>query len=192
MLVPGGREERAEEGNCPVWEQNREAQSWGRSAAFSGRANAVAAEMLLRQGFPRVQHSGDAEPFPPQVQTAHVPPPAPPELFSIELRTTRWRELVEWYRSVLELRVLIRAVDDGYALLQAGTARLAILDRPETPPASNRWSLSFEVADLALCRNRLRAAGAVVHDLPPGQEGFLEIVTHDPDGNRLRLFAWGA
>ena len=121
------------------------------------------------------------------------PPPThrtPAELFSIELRSSRCGELVEWYRNVLGLRVLIRAVDDGYALLQAGSARLAILERPEAAAASNRWSLGFEVVDLAACRDRLRAAGAELHEPPPGHEGFSEIVTHDPDGNRLRLFAW--
>ena len=111
-------------------------------------------------------------------------------MFSIELRSSRFGELVEWYRNVLGLRVLIRAVDDGYALLQAGSARLAILERPEAAAASNRWSLGFEVVDLAACRDRLRAAGAELHEPPPGHEGFSEIVTHDPDGNRLRLFAW--
>ena len=121
---------------------------------------------------------------------APVRPHGPPELFSIELRTARWGELVEWYRNVLGLKVLIRALDDGYALLQAGSARLAILERPEAPPASHRWSLGFEVADLAACRERLRMAGAEIQEPPPNPEGFTEIVTHDPDGNRLRLFAW--
>jgi len=119
-----------------------------------------------------------------------VPPAAPPELFSIELRSSRWAELVEWYRHVIGLKVLIRALDDGYALLQAGSARLAILERPEAAPASQRWSLGFEVADLAACRDRLQRAGAEIHQPPPNHEGFTEIVTHDPDGNRLRLFAW--
>ena len=45
-------------------------------------------------------------------------------------------------------------------------------------------------ADLAACRDRLRMAGADFQEPPPGHEGFTEIVTHDPDGNRLRLFAW--
>lgn len=119
-----------------------------------------------------------------------MPSTPAPELFSIELRSARWGELVEWYRNVLGLQVLIRALDDGYALLQAGSARLAILERPEAPPASHRWSLGFEVADLAACRDRLRIAGAEIHEPPPSHEGFREIVTHDPDGNRLRLFAW--
>ena len=135
---------------------------------------------------PRVESSPQA----PRGMPAPVRPHGPPELFSIELRTARWGELVEWYRNVIGLRVLIRALDDGYALLQAGTARLAILERPEAPPASPRWSLGFEVADLAACRDRLRMAGAEIQEPPPNPEGFTEIVTHDPDGNRLRLFAW--
>ena len=39
-------------------------------------------------------------------------------------------------------------------------------------------------------RDRLRMAGAEIQEPPPNPEGFTEIVTHDPDGNRLRLFAW--
>lgn len=122
--------------------------------------------------------------------SATVHPTSTAELFSIELRSSRWGEMIEWYRNVVGLKVLIRATDDGYALLQAGTTRLAILDRPEVAPASQRWSLGFEVTDLAACRDRLRLAGAEIHEPIPGHEGFTEIVTHDPDGNRLRLFAW--
>ncbi len=43
-----------------------------------------------------------------------------PGLYCIELRTANWPASVEWYRQVLGLRVLVRVVDDGYALLEAG------------------------------------------------------------------------
>jgi catechol 2,3-dioxygenase-like lactoylglutathione lyase family enzyme len=113
-----------------------------------------------------------------------------PSLFSVELRTARWAELVEWYRTVLGLRVLVRVVDDGYALLAAGDTRLAIIARPAAPPASGRWSLGFEVADLAAVAARLARAG-VAHDPPAAHpEGFRELVVADPDGNRIRVFAW--
>ncbi len=115
--------------------------------------------------------------------------PDHPELFCVELRTTRWAELVEWYRSVLGLRVLVRVVDDGYALLGGGATRLAILARPETGPASGRWSLGFEVADLEAVGRRLAVAGASV--APTAHpEGFRELVVADPDGNKIRLFTW--
>jgi len=111
-------------------------------------------------------------------------------LFSVELRTARWHELVEWYRNVLGLRVLVRVVDDGYALFEAGDTRLAILGRPAADPASGRWSLAFEVPDLDLAHARLVAADASVASPSSHPEGFRELTASDPDGNRIRLFAW--
>lgn len=113
-----------------------------------------------------------------------------PELFCVELRTARWVELVEWYRSVLGLAVLVRVVDDGYALLGAGDGRLAILARPDPGPASGRVSLGFETADLAAVERRLAAAGAEMRPPRTHAEGFRELIVHDPDGNTLRLFSW--
>ncbi len=113
-----------------------------------------------------------------------------PSLFSVELRTARWAELVAWYRTVLGLRVLVRVVDDGYALLGAGDTRLAILSRPAASPASDRWSLGFEIADLDAAHERLVRSGTDVAAPTTHPEGFRELVVSDPDGNRLRLFAW--
>jgi catechol 2,3-dioxygenase-like lactoylglutathione lyase family enzyme len=116
--------------------------------------------------------------------------PHRPQLFSVELRTARWGELVEWYRKVLGLRVLVRVVDDGYALFEAGDTRLALLRRPAPGEASGRWSLGFEVIEFDLIRERLAAAGASSGEPKIHAEGFRELVTHDPDGNTLRLFSW--
>jgi len=98
--------------------------------------------------------------------------------------------MVEWYRHVLGLRVLVRVVDDGYALFEAGDTRVAILNRDSAGEASNRWSLGFEVVDLEAAHIRLREAGADLVEPKTHPEGFRELVTTDPDGNRLRLFAW--
>lgn len=113
-----------------------------------------------------------------------------PSLYSVEVRTSRWTELVEWYRGALGLRVLVRVVDDGYALLAAGDTRLAILARAAVAPASGRWSLGFEVADLEAVRERLAAADVEVGAPVVHPEGFRELVVDDPDGNRIRLFSW--
>jgi predicted enzyme related to lactoylglutathione lyase len=113
-----------------------------------------------------------------------------PSLFSVELRTSQWATMVEWYRTVLGLRVLIRVVDDGYALLAAGDTRLAILARDDPPPANGRWSLGFEVPDLDAIHARLRTAAAAATAPTTHPEGFRELTVTDPDGNRLRLFAW--
>jgi len=116
--------------------------------------------------------------------------PHRPQLFSVELRTARWEALVEWYRSVLGLRVLVRVVDDGYALFEAGDTRLALLRRATPGEASGRWSLGFEVDEFESIRERLAAAGASSSEPKVHPEGFRELVTHDPDGNTLRLFSW--
>ena len=113
------------------------------------------------------------------------------ELFAVELRTPRFEAMVAWYRDVLGLKSLLRVVDDGYALLGAGGARIALVSRSEPGPPSDRVSLAFEVADLAEARRRLAASGAEIGTKPQSHEGFHELVTRDPDGNRLRLFAWG-
>lgn len=113
-----------------------------------------------------------------------------PSLFSVELRTARWAELVEWYRNVLGLRVLVRVVDDGYALFEAGDTRLALLSRPSPGEPSQRWSLGFEVVDLDAVHARLAETDSDVTAPKLHAEGFRELVTADPDGNRIRLFSW--
>ena len=113
-----------------------------------------------------------------------------PTLFSVEIRTAQWDEMVTWYRNVLGLRVLVRVVDDGYALFEAGDTRVAILSREAAGEASGRWSLGFEVVDLDSAHVRLREAGADLVEPKTHPVGFRELVTSDPDGNRLRLFAW--
>jgi catechol 2,3-dioxygenase-like lactoylglutathione lyase family enzyme len=115
-------------------------------------------------------------------------PASRPSLYCVELRTSRWQELVAWYRDALGLRVLVRVIDDGYALLEAGDTRLAIMGRDTPGEASGRWSLGFEVPDLD---HIYRGVGAAAVGPPETHaEGFRELRVIDPDGNRLRLFSW--
>jgi predicted enzyme related to lactoylglutathione lyase len=113
-----------------------------------------------------------------------------PGLYCVELRTANWSSLVEWYRQVLGLRVLVRVIDDGYALLEAGDNRLALLARPAVDEPTHRISLAFEVNDVRQVVSRLLDAGAVVTHPARDPEGLREAVTTDPDGNRIRLFSW--
>jgi catechol 2,3-dioxygenase-like lactoylglutathione lyase family enzyme len=113
-----------------------------------------------------------------------------PGLYCVELRTTHWHALLDWYRDVLGLRVLVRMTDDGYALLEAGDNRLALLARDSTGEATHRISLAFEVNDMRQVIVRLRAAGATITHPERDPEGLREAITVDPDGNRIRLFAW--
>ena len=91
---------------------------------------------------------------------------------------------------MLGLRVLVRVVDDGYALFEAGDTRLAILSRPSPGEPSQRWSLGFEVVDLDTVHARLAETDSTVTAPKLHAEGFRELVTADPDGNRIRLFSW--
>lgn len=112
-----------------------------------------------------------------------------PGLYCLELRTTNWEQAVEWYRQVLGLRVLVRVTDDGYALLEAGETRLALLARDSTGEPSTRISLAFEVQDLRSIITRLKQAGEACETIA-NSEGLRELNITDPDGNRIRLFSW--
>ena len=113
-----------------------------------------------------------------------------PGLYCVELRTENWDQLVEWYREVLGLRVLVRVIDDGYALLEAGETRLALLSRDASGEPSRRISLAFEVKDVPQVCRRLKAVGSDVTHPERDLEGLREANTTDPDGNRVRLFSW--
>lgn len=115
---------------------------------------------------------------------------SPPGLYCVEIRTGDWEQSVRWYREVLGLRVLVRAVDDGYALFEAGDTRLALLARESPGEASPRWSLGFEVDNIELAIERLTRAHSKFTRPSRHPEGFQEIVTQDPDGNTIRLFTW--
>jgi catechol 2,3-dioxygenase-like lactoylglutathione lyase family enzyme len=113
-----------------------------------------------------------------------------PGLYCIELRTEQWERSVEWYREGLGLRVLVRVIDDLYALLDAGESRLAILGRPTVEQPTRRISLAFEVNDVQPVASRLLAMGSQIRVPEKHAEDLREINTHDPDGNRIRIFAW--
>lgn len=113
-----------------------------------------------------------------------------PGLYCVELRTAQWERSVQWYRETLGLRALVRVVEDGYALFEAGETRLALLARKTPGESSPRWSLGFEVENLDIVAQRLLDAGSHVTRPRSNPEGFQEIITADPDGNTIRLFAW--
>lgn len=111
------------------------------------------------------------------------------ELYAVELRTVRWADMLAWYREKLGLRTLIRIPDEQYALLEAGGARLALIGRDDPDETSARWSLALECSDLEEIARSVAPAGARILRNP---EGYQELLVQDPDGNRVRLFAWPA
>ena len=84
----------------------------------------------------------------------------------------------------------VRVVEDGYALLEAGDTRIALLARATTAPPSDRFSMAFEVDDVPKLCARLEEAGSPLSHPARDPEGLREVNTLDPDGNRVRLFSW--
>lgn len=111
-------------------------------------------------------------------------------LYAIELRTARWPQMLAWYRGVLGARSLVRIVEDGYALLELGGTRLALLARIVSAEPSDRWNLAFEVKDLQPFMDRLQQAGSSFEQPAANDESLVQIRCHDPDGNSIRLFIW--
>ena len=115
-----------------------------------------------------------------------------PGLYCVELRTNRWAEAVEWYRTVLGLRVLVRVVDDGYALIEAGETRLALCPARsrETPRGGSVWPSRSITCSCKHCGSRLEERGTPLVATQHHPEDLREINLADPDGNRIRLFCW--
>ena len=111
-------------------------------------------------------------------------------LYCTELRTGDWLRLVTWYRDIVGLRVAVRMTGRQYALLTGREGRLAILGRDDLKPDGQRWNLVFEVGDLEAVRQRLIAAGSPIEEPPQESENYRDLLTTDPDGHRVRFFAW--
>lgn len=111
-------------------------------------------------------------------------------LFSVELRTTHWAKLVEWYRDAIGLPLLLKSDENRYALLQAGDSKLTILGRERVADGSQRWSLAFEVNNLPDVLRRMVSLGSRPTEPRVDTEGYAEFTVNDPDGNRVRVFQW--
>jgi catechol 2,3-dioxygenase-like lactoylglutathione lyase family enzyme len=95
-----------------------------------------------------------------------------PTLYMTELRVADLERSVAWYEA-LGLRVVMR--DDGFALLEAESGRLAL---KVGTPGPGGVVVHFQVAEL-----------------PPGEvkvsdEGYRRVRLSDPDGYAVVLFVW--
>jgi catechol 2,3-dioxygenase-like lactoylglutathione lyase family enzyme len=116
-----------------------------------------------------------------------------PDLFMTVIKVEDWERVVAWYVDTLGLLVVLHDAERRFALLAAGSGRLAIQGDPEpaSPLGSERARLVFAVPDVEAERARL-----IEHGVDPGpveennREGFREIRLHDPAGTPLTLFSW--
>jgi predicted enzyme related to lactoylglutathione lyase len=106
----------------------------------------------------------------------------------IELQVADWLAAVAWYRDVLGLPVVLRVEADQFALLQAGSGRLALKAGHPQPGSS---LLTFEVEDLPSALEHLARLGVVPEaPLKANPEGYRRALLRDPDGYRLCLCDW--
>ncbi|TWT32684.1 VOC family protein [Blastopirellula retiformator] len=111
------------------------------------------------------------------------------ELFAVEIRTARFETMLAWYQNVLQLKVGIRQAEEGYALLVGEGYRIALLSRNDAQQGQAIVSLAIEVDDFNVWREHLNSKSIplVTSENP---EDFRELKLTDPDGNRVKLFAW--
>ena len=115
------------------------------------------------------------------------------DLYAIELRTADWPRLVKWYREAIGLRVLLRVEEDHYALLAAGSTRIAIAEARREERAAEATSvdrLIFEPDDFDAAVARIEQMTGEQPAVRREAEGFWQCATTDPDGRKVRLIRW--
>jgi catechol 2,3-dioxygenase-like lactoylglutathione lyase family enzyme len=116
-----------------------------------------------------------------------------PDLFMTVIKVADWARALAWYVDTLGLMAVLSDSEHQFALLAAGTGRLALQGDPLRDPAQAAESvrLVFLVPDVDHERHRLIERGVEV-GLPVenAQEGYREIRLHDPEGTAVTLFSW--
>ena len=123
-------------------------------------------------------------------ETTEVPGP---DLFMIVIKVADWRRAVAWYVDTLGLLAVLTDPEHEFALLAAGTGRLALQGEHQSTESKLAGSvrLVFQVPDVDSERERLLDKGLEIG--PPvenAREGYREIRLHDLDGTPLTLFSW--
>lgn len=117
--------------------------------------------------------------------------PLTASLFLVELKVADWPGAVRWYEETLGLKTVLRDDEHGFALLEAGVARVGLKRAPATEPAGKGLRLIFQIDDVNAAQVQLRQRG--VEFAPPTdneQEGYREIRLTDPEGTPITLFQW--
>ena len=131
----------------------------------------------------------------PEPEPEPLAPDAPPflDLFMTVVRVADWSNAVRWYTDTLGLVPILLDAKHEFAFLAAGQSRLGLqgVKGPREAMGPSRVRLVFQVSDVDRERRRLVALGLDVSmPLDNREEGYREVRLHDPDGNRLTLFAW--
>ena len=114
-----------------------------------------------------------------------------PELFLTEIKVTDWPRAVRWYVEILGLRMVLSDPEPQYALLAAGSGRVALKGGGAENLGRNAIRLVFQVEDAEAARARLLDLGIAVgpmRGIP--REGYREVRLADPEGMPITLFSW--
>jgi catechol 2,3-dioxygenase-like lactoylglutathione lyase family enzyme len=118
-----------------------------------------------------------------------------PDLFMTVIKVADWPRARAWYHDTLGLLAVLTDPEQEFALLAAGTGRLALQGGREAAEAglAGIVRLVFQVPDVDEERKRLVGKGLDIG--PPVEntrEGYREIRLHDPDGTPITLFSWSS
>jgi catechol 2,3-dioxygenase-like lactoylglutathione lyase family enzyme len=125
-------------------------------------------------------------------ETTEVPGP---DLFMTVLKVADWPKAVAWYHDTLGLLAVLTDPEHQFALLVAGTGRLALQGGREAAEAglAGTVRLVFQVPDVDEERSRLIGKGLEIGPpLENTREGYREIRFHDPDGTPIAFFSWSS
>jgi len=127
--------------------------------------------------------------------SSHPTAPVIPKKFAHAVLRTRGRfdEMVEWYRTVLNARVVAEAPHMAFLTYDDEHHRIAIVSMPQANPrdpnAEGLDHLSFtygSLTDLLATYARLKVVG--IEPFCPVNHGpTTSLYYHDPDGNRIEL-----
>ena len=112
-------------------------------------------------------------------------------LFMVQVEVADLSAGLAWYAGVLGLGLLMEDRANGFALLEAGAARVALKQSAGDGIGRGAVTLTFEVRDVMAERSRLIGLGMdVAEPVENAAEGYRAIRLADPDGTPIRLFAW--
>ena len=110
------------------------------------------------------------------------------DLYLVELTVADWPASLAWYRERLGLAVELIDEPHRYALLSAGSGRIAL---KAGTPLPGTTTIAFRVPNLDSVLQRFANAG-LIPATPPivSTEGYRSVRLTDPDGHRLEFFEW--
>ena len=109
-------------------------------------------------------------------------------LFMVELTVTDVTRSATWYRDRLGFTLARHDVERHFALLELGSAKLALKQGTATPGAV-RLHFQVENLDAELARWRLLGE-TVISDPKTSDEGYRRAHIADPDGHPITWFQW--